>query len=155
MTQEQSVKQPTQQKIRYAAMGLLARREHTCKELLAKLTRSGHSLEAVQQVIASLLDEGLLSHERFAESYTRHRINRGYGPVRIRQELEQRGVEDHLIELALEAVSDEWSACVTWVREKKFGKELPQDYETKAKQMRFLQYRGFSTEQINNSLKIL
>ena len=72
----------------------------------------------------------------------------GYGPLRIRQELHLRGVADSLINELLEQEERDWFSRLRHVREKKFGPSLPSDFKEQARQSRFLQYRGFSAEQI-------
>ena len=78
-----------------------------------------------------------------------HRISRGYGPTRIRQELQERGITNELVETTFEIMDEDWIENLKAVREKKFGEALPNDYKEKMKQSRFLQYRGFTSEQIN------
>jgi regulatory protein len=68
--------------------------------------------------------------------------------VRIRRELQDRGVSEELVERAFEALDVDWSKAIAAVREKKFGRELPSDFKERSRQSRFLQYRGFSGEQI-------
>ena len=108
---------------------------------------------AIQSVIETLIDEGLQSDNRFAEQYTHSRIERGYGPVRIRQELRERGISDPLISLYLDMNDPDWPARASKAREKRFGRALPVDYSVQAKQARFLQQRGFTTEQILEIIK--
>jgi regulatory protein len=76
------------------------------------------------------------------------RINQGKGPVRIRQELNERGLTGAAIDVALDEAGADWFALARAVRLRKFGDELPADFKEKARQMRFLQYRGFDSEQI-------
>jgi len=95
-----------------------------------------------------LAAEGLQSDERFTESYIHHRIDRGYGPLRIRRELQERGVGEDLLEAALDSLETDWHQAAALVREKKFGSAPPSDFKEQSRQSRFLQYRGFSGEQI-------
>lgn len=132
---------------------MLARREHSCEELKQKLISRSFDPDAVAQVVAALTREGLQSDARFAESFVHHRIEMGYGPLRIRQALKQRGVSDGLIEQSLSEAGTDWLARLQWVREKKFGKALPDNYKEQARQARFLQYRGFSPDQIRHLFK--
>lgn len=99
--------------------------------------------------MADLAREGLQSDERYTESYIHHRINRGYGPVHIRRELQQRGVTDEMVEHVFDALDVDWTRAIQTVREKKFGSGMPTDFRERSRQSRFLQYRGFSGEQIN------
>ena len=80
------------------------------------------------------------------------REKRGFGPIRIGQELQERGVDDEVVAKYLLVNEEKWFLLSENTRIKKFGKILPEDFESKAKQMRFLQYRGFTVEQINRSV---
>ena len=133
---------------RKKAMDLLARREHAASELVAKLERAGFLTETAMSAIAALASEGLQSDERFVESFVQSRVNQGKGPQRIRADLRQRGVADTAIAHALEAAEPDWYALARAARERKFGPALPTEYKEKARQMRFLQYRGFESDQI-------
>lgn len=137
--------------IRQRALGLLARREHSARELITKLMLRNYDEAAVQSVVATLAQEGLQSDGRFAEGYIHGRIEKGYGPVRIKQELRERGINDDLIYLHLDMHAPEWEQRAIRAREKRFGQKFPRDFNDKAKQMRFLQQRGFSGEQIRKT----
>ena len=133
----------------HIAMNLLARREHSLLELKLKLTARDIDADQVDAVVADLAARDLVSDARFAESFTQARMRRGQGPVRIRQELRQRGVDAATADNCLAARAGEWESLVVSVRHKKFGESLPEEFKDKAKQMRFLEYRGFTAEQIN------
>lgn len=95
------------------------------------------------------MEEGLLSHFRFVESYVRMRREKGYGPTRIQAELQARGITEEAIEEHLDFADNAWLTVIRTVWHKKFKGQLPRDFKTRAYQMRFLQYRGFTPEQIN------
>jgi len=137
--------------IRLAAMRLLTRREHSCQELTQKLQRRGFELALIEEIIHDFKRQDLISDERYAESYTRTRYTKGYGPIRIAQELKQRGVEEDIIIAALANKELHWYESVQKVRSKRFGHALPQNIVDKAKQTRFLEYRGFSQHQIKHA----
>jgi regulatory protein len=139
------------QDCRAAALRLLSRREHSCKELKQKLLARDFDHHLIDGVVSRLQVDDLLSDERFAESYVRAKMGKGAGPVRLRQELREHEVDDELIERYLH--DKNWPQLAIEVRQKRFGKALPQSYEERARQMRFLQYRGFSIEQINGAMK--
>ena len=82
--------------IRLKIMDFLSRREHSSREILNKMSNRVESKEMLLDSIKELVDDGLLSDERFAESYFQSRKNKGYGPLRIRNELKQRGIGDQL-----------------------------------------------------------
>jgi regulatory protein len=136
--------------LRQKALDLLSRREHTRAELAQKL--KGHE-EASSAEIQTLLDtletQTLLSDERFAEAYCTMRFKKGYGPIRISQELSARGLSDEIVSLTLDQISEDmWLEKAASVYQKKFGRSLPKDHKEKFKQSQFLYYRGFESDQI-------
>ena len=138
--------------IRFAAMNLLARREHSLRELREKLLRRFATGDLVEQALQRLVDENLQSDERYAQSYLRQRCSRGYGPLRIRQEMRERGVSDTLIKLALEVENPDWMALAAQAYYKKFGQGKILDLKEKSRRVRFLQYRGFTSEDFQHLL---
>jgi len=132
--------------VRMAAMDLLARREHSLLELRDKLKRRFSDVSVIDDQLSRLAGENLLSDVRFAESYVRQRVEKGYGPLRLREELRARGVSGLDIDLALEALEIDWSQLASEVLRKKFGEDSPPDLSEKARRMRFMQYRGFAVE---------
>lgn len=137
---------------RVVAMGMLARREHSRRELVGKLASRQFSEETIKQVLDALTDEGLQSDARFAEAFVRSRAEKGQGPVRIQTELRERGIDGVLIEAVLDPRDPEWRARMESVRCKRFGPGAPADWPERAKQMRFLQYRGFGAEMVRRML---
>jgi regulatory protein len=131
--------------VRLAAMNLLARREHSVRELRNKLKRRFPDDSMIDEQIARLTGQNLQSNLRFAESYARQRIGRGYGPVRVREELRERGASGLDI-VAMKALQVDWFAAASEVILKKFGALAPSDIKEKARRARFMQYRGFTAE---------
>jgi len=140
------------QAIRQRAIKLLASREHSRLQLQRKLGERGFSAGTVAEVLAQLAAEGLQSDERFAESFVRSRIERGHGPIRIAAELREHGVDEALISDYLDFSDPLWQQRMEEVRSRRFGRRVPDDYQTRAKQARFLQYRGFTSDQIRRML---
>lgn len=137
---------------RKKAMDYLARREYGHDELTAKLATAGFEADVAADVVSVLRDDGLQSDQRFSESFVQSRINQGKGPIRIRQELKERGIRSEEIGDALENAGADWYAMALEIRSKKFGPELPADFKEKARQMRFLQYRGFEQDHIQTAV---
>ena len=133
---------------RKKAMDFLARREYGQTELVKKLADKGYERSVAEQAVYKLTEDGLQSDRRFAEAFVQSRINQGKGPVRIRLDLGQRGVGDAAIERAIEDASANWFELARDVRLRKFGTGKPSDFKAKAKQMRFLQYRGFEQDHV-------
>ena len=141
--------------IRRVAMNFLASREYLRSELALKLLKSfrkadtgeGANIERhIEQALDQLAAENLQSDQRYVESYIRSRSNRGYGPDRIRMELRQKGVDAQVLDGALDAQDVDWVSLAREVRAKKFGGKPPVEFRDKAKQLRFLNYRGFGSE---------
>jgi regulatory protein len=136
------------QSARKKAMDYLARREYGQDELARKLATAGFDSDVAADAVARLAEEGLQSDDRFAGSFVQSRINQGKGPVRIRQELKERGLRPSTVDRALDEVETDWYDLAREVRVRKFGADLPAEFSDKARQMRFLQYRGFESDQI-------
>ena len=136
---------------RKKAMDFLARREYGQVELIRKLADKGFERDVAEAAVTRLTGDGLQSDERFAESFVQSRINQGKGPVRIRMDLGQRGIDDAAIDIALEDAEPDWYALARAQRVKKFGPDAPSDFKEKARQMRFLQYRGFEQDHIQKA----
>lgn len=135
--------------VRRAAMDYLARREHSRRELMDKLTRKfPAAADLAEEVVDRLHEEGLQSDTRLAEAFVRARSGRGQGPVKIRAELRHKGVDDHVIDMALEASGVDWFDLIEQVARKRFGDTRPADARERSKRSRFLQQRGFSFEHI-------
>ena len=135
---------------RALAVALLARRDFSSQELREKLEAKGYTRTAVADVIAELGRTGLLNDERFAQNYVTHHAGRGQGPVRIAVELRRRGLDAGFIDAAL-ASGPDWSALARKVCRAKFGPEPPVSWPQRARQARFLQYRGFSSDHIRSA----
>ena len=137
---------------RVAGYALLAGRDFSIHEMTERLLRKGYDAEVVAAAVASLVQEGFLREERYAEHFVSQHAGRGRGPVRIRMQLREKGVEGEVIDQALETTETDWVAAAREARRRKFGAALPADFHERAKQARFLQYRGFSSAQIRAAL---
>lgn len=136
------------------AVRLLARREHSRFELSRKLAARDAPAELVESVLDELAERRLQSDERYAESLVAARISRGQGPVRIRRDLEQHGVATASIEAAFEVANPDWDQLARETRVRRFGEAPPADWNARARQSRFLEYRGFTGEQIRIAMGI-
>jgi regulatory protein len=143
--------QDADQAARLAAVALLARRDFATGELAARLQDDGHPATAVAAAIADLTAGRILDDCRFATQYVAYHAGRGQGPRRITRDLAQRGVAPLHIDTALAAGTD-WAALAREVRIRRFGLKPPESWAEKAKQGRFLQYRGFSSDHIRSAL---
>jgi regulatory protein len=131
-------------------MDLLARREHSLAELRQKLAAREFTPEDIEDALAGLVREGLADDARFVGAFIAARIRRGQGPIRIRAELAQRGIDAETAGRGLAEAAD-WRALAREQRAKRFGARAPGDFRERARQARFLEYRGFTAEQIRAS----
>ena len=136
------------------ALDLLARREHSRHELERKLEARGFDAADIATTLDALERSGKLATARFAESFVRARAGRGQGPVRIRLELAERGVDAAEAAVAVGSADVDWVELAAATRAKRFGSARPADYKERARQARFLQYRGFDSEQIKSALEL-
>jgi regulatory protein len=132
--------------IRLAAMNLLARREHSVWELRRKLRIRFPDDALLDEQLSTLTEQNLQSDMRFAESYIRQRIERGYGPVRLREELRERGVSRTDITRLMAELEIDWRAHALQVMQNKYGGFPPRDIKEEARRARFMQHRGFTAE---------
>lgn len=140
------------QLIRQFALDALSRREHSRFELTKKLLAKEFPQDLIEVELTRLVELGYLSDARFTEVFIRSRTNRGCGPLRIIQELRQRGIGAELLE-SVDARDPEWQRLANTLRCKRFGEALPHSQKEKAAQLRFLLYRGFSQSQCYQALK--
>jgi len=143
--------------MRMFAQRLLARREYGVRELHNRLLRKWPGGEQVEQRVSELIDElqaeGVLSDERFAESFIRSRLRRCQGPAKIQAELRRRSVPEAVIALQLERVEAGWAGLAAdWLTRQV---SPPLDYAAQAKYYRRLTNRGFSHQQALDALASL
>lgn len=138
--------------IRLKAMDFLARREYSHKELKQKLFERFPDSAEIDQVLDTLIKDGLQSDARFADSFFRLRVNAGYGPNYIRAELRQRGIDEVLVTEVFAEQGVDWVEAARQVFDKKFRGVDLSDQKARAKCMRFMQYKGFTFDQIRDLL---
>ena len=128
---------------RAQAIRLLARRDHSRKELRAKLRARGHANTAIDDALDSLAASDLQSDRRFAEGYVRSALNRGHGECKIRAGLAERGIGSHLAAEFLAIDDEEWQRLATAALVKRFGAEPAEGASERHRRRRFLAGRGF------------
>ncbi|NIN32678.1 MAG: hypothetical protein GTO58_18480 [Hydrogenophaga sp.] len=132
------------------ALRYLARREYAAGELTERLRRRGARPGDAEAVVAELVEQGLVSDRRFAEAFVRSRVQRLYGPLRIRAELRARGVGDDTVEALLGALADDWQEhALAWCRK---GLEGALDHDMRVRLYRRGSRRGFTHEQLMRAL---
>lgn len=136
--------------IRDRALAYLARREHTPLELARKLQHAGYVEDEIRTTLDELSERGWLSSQRFAENYVTQKQAK-YGSQKLTYELRQKGVDESVIKQTLDAVKETELERAREIWRKKFGVS-PSDQKEKARHIRFLQSRGFSTDIIQKTL---
>tara|TARA_R110002110_G_scaffold12493_1_gene59218 strand:+ start:29556 stop:30029 length:474 start_codon:yes stop_codon:yes gene_type:complete len=139
--------------IRNSAIRLLARREHSRRELSLKLTQRGFESSAIDQVISDLEQDDLLSESRFINMIVRVRSSRGVGPLKIIAELQTHGIHQREIELDADWQTIDWIQVGCMARAKRFNDLAPESIAEKSKQTRHLIQRGFRRDQVREILK--
>ena len=142
-----------QLEIKRSCFQYLARREHSQLELCQKLSRKGFESSEIRAVLDDLVMNNWQSDQRFAESFFKQCLARGLGPLRIVYELRQRGITDEQTVMGEGQV--DWEKQLISVYQKKFGDNILLTAREWAKRLRFLQYRGFSSEMIQDLSKEL
>jgi len=148
----------------HCAVGLLARREHSRIEIQQKLKQREFLQADIDMAIETLLSKKYLSDERFAESRCRYQSKRGYGWLYIANELKQKGVCASIIQKLRESCEIDWYLQAELAYNKRFGNKCAIDEKNnkldnraaqkeKAKKIRFLQYRGYSIDEILSVLE--
>ncbi|MGY0614288.1 recombination regulator RecX [Vibrio sp. FJH11] len=135
-----------------AAIQLLSRRDHGQYELHQKLALKGYEDADIEAAINFCLDHHYLDDLRYAKSQIRQHVYKGHGERRIRQELAQKRVSESVIEEAMAEEPQDWFELARMAAEKKFKGIQAKDQKEYAKQVRFMQYRGYSFEQISYAL---
>ena len=130
------------------AIGALARRDYSAKQLTLFLKSHCNDDDKVSQIISRLSDHNYLNDGRLLEREINKYLAKQYGQSRIQQELRRKGFNDTDIGLALEGLETDWLAMAQDLKNKKFGTAKPADPKDKAKQIRYLQYKGHAMSDI-------
>lgn len=143
--------------VRRVAMDCLARREHSFFELKQKLQEKlpHHGIGEIDAELARLRQENLQSDRRFAEAFVRNRQSRGYGYLRIRDELRNRFVAEELIDELLERDPDHWLSQIEGLLLRRLGPHgrLPFGSKEHQRVARFLMARGFPSDLVHRALR--
>jgi regulatory protein len=142
----------TRKVIRHSLTQLLSRREHGYHELIQKLGQKGFESSEIISVLDKFREANIQSDVRFVEMHVRNSVSKGQGLQRAKDTLRQLRVSDDDFQSAMLDIEVDWFDLALKAKRKRFGTERPKDRKEKAKQQRFLQYRGFSFEQIEHAL---
>ena len=133
------------------ALGLLARREHSRRELKTKLRQSGYEGDEATAAVDRLGEQQYQDDDRFAEILVRSRAGQGYGPQRIRAELKTHAVPDVRIRELLDAADVDWEASAVDQLRRRYGGKGPVDHAERARRAQFLLRRGFAAATVRRA----
>ena len=134
------------------AVSLLAKRDYSSRELSRTLLRMTENSECVDSVLQRLIVSGYLDDERLVIHLIDKHIRKKHAPTRIKQEVRQKGFSSELVEQTLEKAEVDWYVMARELKVSKFGEERASDAKEKNKQVRYLQYKGFSMDMIFEAL---
>ncbi|WJG08381.1 regulatory protein RecX [Aliiglaciecola sp. LCG003] len=135
--------------INHSITRLLARREHCQTEIVNKLRAKGFDEKLVKQQLQLFVDKNIQSDARYVESYIRSKANSGQGKQRILMALQTQDIDENVINQGFEQAETDFYDNAVKVYQKKYTDKPIVDWQDKQKRMRFMQYRGFSTQQID------
>lgn len=147
------------QRLRVYCMDAQARRNHSQHELITKMTRRGADAQLAYEVVHQLTQERLQSDADFIESKLNSALRQGHGPSRLFNELEQHKLDNELIQNVLNMHTPDWYELAKQVYIKKYNQGISSSdsfeaqHKEKAKRVRFLYGRGFSSDQIQYALE--
>lgn len=143
----------TPQALWHSALGLLSRRDHSRLELSQKLRLRQFDNDLIELALDKLVEQQWLCDERFARIQVRQHVLKKHGPMRIRMELKRKGVADDDIEQALIEQEHDWFELALSCYQSRFRDPDISDIKEKAKRVRYLQTRGFNSEQVRYALE--
>lgn len=138
--------------LRARALKLLARREHSRAELARKLAAHAEDPADIERVLDDFERRGWLSEHRVVEQLVHARRSR-YGARRIERDLLQKGISEEAVSAALAGLKAGELEAAREVWRRKFGGKPPRGPADRARQVRFLQGRGFDLEMILKVIK--
>ncbi|HEE9788191.1 TPA: recombination regulator RecX [Enterobacter soli] len=157
---EPTTRRPAYARLLDRAVRILAVRDHSEQELRRKLAapvmgKNGPeeidaTAEDYDRVIAWCYEHQYLDDDRFVSRFIASRSRKGYGPARIRQELNQKGIARESSEKAMRECDIAWGELARDQAIRKYGEPLPCEFAEKVKIQRFLLYRGFLMEDIQD-----
>ncbi len=146
-----SIPGPSNKDMRAFAYRLLGRREYSLFELENRIRQKWPEAEGIGALVAQLAEENLVCDKRYAEAYTRSRIQRHQGPLKIRAAMRGKGVPDSVIATAMETESGEWLELARVWLQRQHPERL--SFEDKQKYYRRLVNRGFTHDQAMDACK--
>lgn len=142
----------TSQELYDHAVSLLARRDYASGELARTLSKMTENREKIDKALSRLVECGYLDDNRLITHMIDKHVRKKHGPARIKQEIRQKGFSPELVEQMLEKVDVDWYAMARELKVSKFDDAVASEAKEKNKQIRYLQYKGFSMDMIFEAL---
>jgi len=135
------------------ALSLLARREHSARELKSKLARKGLDADESAAVLADLRAKDYQNDARFGDMLVRTRIAGGYGPRWILAELRQHGIAEDEAQALIAAAEPDWPALLRDLVRRRYGAKPAANLAERAKRANFLVRRGFDAATVQSATR--
>ena len=129
-------------------LSMLARREHSQRELRTRLEHDGHGEAEADEAIQRLGEQSYQDDERFGAMLLRARVAHGYGPARIRAELLSHGLKASGIDALIKSAAVDWNALALAQLRKKYGSKPATDRVERGRRAQFLLRRGFTAAMV-------
>ena len=142
----------TSQELYDHAVSLLARRDYASGDLARTLSKMTENREKIDKALSRLVECGYLDDNRLITHMIDKHVRKKHGPARIKQEIRQKGFSPELVEQMLEKVDVDWYAMARELKVSKLGDAVASEAKEKNKQIRYLQYKGFSMDMIFEAL---
>lgn len=141
------------EKLRTRALYWLGQKEFSVSDFRNKLQRVCADLDMIEQLLQDFIARDWLNEQRYMTSFVRQKISAGLGQYRIKQELNQHGIKSSESELYFEQMEFDWFEQALATYQKKYGQSQCDDFKEKGKRFRYMQYRGFSPDQIKYAME--
>lgn len=137
-------------------LNLLARRDYSAEEIRQKMNAKAFNSDEIEQTLLLCQQKGWQSDQRFCENYLLMRSRKGYGPVKIKQELQQKGIENSLINEQLQQSEIDWFTLAESVFTKKYHHISPNEWTLTLKQKawRFMLSHGFNPSHFSHLIHV-
>src|SRR6478609_4019822 len=132
------------------ALGLLARREHSARELKAKLSQRGFDADENAAALERLQSKDFQNDARFGEMLVRSRIEGGYGPRWIIAELKTHGIGEAGARELIDAAEPDWPELARRQLQRRYGGKSAKSLGERAKRAAFLLRRGFDAATVQS-----
>lgn len=141
------------QKLRNRALYWLSKKEYSIHDFRVKLDKVCEIEELKENLLEDFINKDWLNEQRYLESFVRNKIAMGLGLYRIKQELQQHGIKAEQTLLHVESLDVDWFEQAKQTYQRKYNASPVDDVKEKAKRFRYMQYRGFTPDEIKYAME--